>query len=49
MLIFGGYFKVRILVYPSSIWVITILNHIDTKAILPKYKDSCMVYRPKWY
>ena len=28
------------------IWVDTILNHIDTRMILPRYEDSCMVYRP---
>jgi hypothetical protein len=31
------------------IWVNTILNHIDIKAVLPRYEDSCMVYRPEWY
>jgi hypothetical protein len=25
----------------------TILNHINTKAILPKYDESCMVYTPE--
>ena len=28
------------------IWVNTILNHIDIKAVLPRYEDTCMVYRP---
>ena len=31
------------------IWVNTILNHIDTRVILPSYEGPCMVYRPKWY
>ena len=31
------------------IWVNTILIHIHTRAILPRYEGSCMVYRPKWY
>ena len=26
-----------------------ILNRIDTRANLPKYGGSCMVYRPEWY
>lgn len=29
-------------------WSNTILIHIDTKVILPKYEKSCMVYRCKW-
>ena len=29
-------------------WVNTILNHIDTRAILPRYEGSCLVFRPKW-
>ena len=24
------------------------LNHIDTRVILPRYEGSFMVYRPKW-
>ena len=28
------------------IWVNTILNHIDTRAILPRYEGSIMVYNP---
>ena len=36
-------------VYRVIIWVSTILNHIDTKVILPRYRDSCLVYRPKSY
>ena len=31
------------------IWLKTILNYIDTRGILPRYEDSCMVYRPEWY
>ena len=26
------------------IWVNTILNHIDTRTILPRHKSPCMVY-----
>jgi hypothetical protein len=29
------------------IWVNTILGHINTRTILPRYKGSCIVYRPK--
>ena len=32
-----------------NIWVNTILNRIDTRAILPKHEDSCMVYRLELY
>ena len=31
------------------IWVDTILNCIDTRAILPWYEGSCTVYTPEWY
>ena len=31
----------------AIIWVNTILNHIDTRAILPRNESFCMVYRPK--
>ena len=49
-LICGGYVKVRESVYIQiTIWVRTILNHIEISAILPKYEGSCMVYRPEWY
>ena len=30
-------------------WVNTILNHIDTRPIFPRYESSCIVYRPEWY
>ena len=47
---FGGYVKVRESLYIRVIiWVNTILNHIDTRAISPRYEGSCIVYRPKWY
>ena len=26
-----------------------ILNHIDIRAILPSYDDSCREYKPEWY
>ena len=35
--------------YTIFIWVNTNLNHIDTRAIWPRYGSSCMVYRPKWH
>ena len=39
-LIFGGYFKERESLYTRVvIWVNTIIIHIDTRAILPKYTD----------
>ena len=31
------------------IWVNTLLKHIDTRMIIPRYESSCMVYRPKQY
>lgn len=31
------------------IWVDTTLYHIDTEAMLPRSKSSCMVYKPKQY
>ena len=47
ILIFGGYVKVRKYLYTEVIkWVNTILNLIDTRVILRKYEDTCMVYRP---
>ena len=44
--------KVKISLYTQvAIWVDTIpkKNHIDIKAILPRYGGSYMVYRPEWY
>ena len=50
ILIVGGHGKVRESLYSQVIiWVNTILNHIDIRAILPRYGSSCMVYRPEWY
>ena len=50
ILIFDGYLKVWQSLYTQVIiWVTTILNHINTRVILPRYEDSCMVYRPEWY
>lgn len=50
ILLFGGYFEVRESLYTHIIlWVHSILNHIDTRAILPRYEGSRMVYRLKWY
>ena len=38
ILIFGGYVKVRESLYTRGvIWVHTISNRIDTRAILPRY------------
>ena len=31
------------------IWVTAILEDIDTRAILPRYEDSCMVHTSKGY
>ena len=49
--LFDGYVKVsEALIFLGTIWVDTILNHVDTTAILPRtHKSSWMVYRPKWY
>ena len=50
ILIFGGYVKVGESLYILVvIWVNIILNHIDTRAILPRHKDFSMVSRLKWY
>ena len=38
-----------IFVYQVIIWVHTILNHIDTRAILLRYESSCIIFRPEWY
>ena len=31
------------------IWIDIILNHTNTRVILYKYEDSCMIYRPECY
>ena len=50
ILIFSRYVKVTESLYARVIiWVNTILTHIDTRMLLPKYEGSCMAYRPKWY
>ena len=50
ILVFGRYLKAREYLYAwVVIWVNTILDHIDTEAILLKYESSCIVYRPEWY
>ena len=50
ILIFGGYVKVREFLYTwIIIWVHTILKHIDTRVISPRYESYCMVYKPEWY
>jgi hypothetical protein len=50
VLIFGGSVKMReSLCTQVSVWVNTILNHIDTRKIFPWYEGSCTVYRPEWY
>ena len=44
--IFGRYIKVRESLYTTNlciIWVNIILNHIDIRAILPRYQGYCMV------
>ena len=49
ILIFGGCFKMR-----ESLDTCYYLgqyhsNHIDTRAILPRYEGSCMIIRAEWY
>ena len=45
ILIFSGCLKVRESLYTEVIiWVNTILNHIDTMVILPRYDNSCSMY-----
>lgn len=49
-LIFGGHVKLRkSFCTRVNIWVSTILNHINTGMVLPRYEGSCMVYRPECY
>lgn len=31
-----------------NVWVINILNHTNTRIILPRYEGSYMVYKLKW-
>ena len=50
ILIYGGYVKRRASLFIQVIiWVNFILNHIDSRMIIPRYESSCMVYRPEWY
>lgn len=45
-----GMSKVRESLFTQVIILVnTILNHIDTKAILPTYEGSCMICTPKCY
>ena len=45
ILIFGGYVKVNgSLCTQVILWVNSILNHFDTKAMLPRYEGPSMVY-----
>ena len=45
-----GYVKVREYFYTwNNIWVTAILDHIDTRVVLPRYEGFCMVYKPDWY
>ena len=30
-----------------NVWVRLILNHVDTRAILPRCEGSCMIHRSK--
>ena len=34
---------------PDLLFRSILLNHVHTRMISPRYKGSCMVYRPKWY
>ena len=50
ILIFGEYVEVRESLYIQVvIWFNTILNHIVTRAVVPRYQGFCMVYVPAWY
>jgi len=50
IMLFGGYVKVRDRLFFQVIKCInTILNHINTKQLLPRYEGSCVVFTPKWY
>ena len=50
ILVCDGNVKVRDIVCTwVDIWVNLILNHIDTRTILSKYKGSCMTYKPEWF
>ena len=49
-MLFGGHVKVNPFLYTQLIiWIDTILNHIDTKTIFPKYESYFFVYIPEWY
>jgi len=49
-LIFGGYAEVsESFCIQIIIWVYTIVNHTNTRMILPMCEGSCMGYTPKWY
>ena len=49
IVIFGGNVKVRESLYTQVLtWVNTILKHIETRAIIPRYEGSYMVYRHEW-
>ena len=48
-MIFDGYIKIRESLYTWVIfWINIILEHVETRVIIPRFEDSCMVYRPKW-
>lgn len=51
IVIFGGaYLKMREYLYPRFIIEVnTVLNLIDTKAILPRDEGFCMVCRLEWH
>ena len=55
-----NYHTIQILIYDrhverkslyawGNIRVNTILNHIDTRMIMPRYEGLFMVYKPEWY
>lgn len=48
VLIFGWHQKVRQSLC-TIMWAKSILNHIDTRASLPRNKGSYIVFRHKWY
>lgn len=34
---------------PRIIWIKRNLNHIDTRALLPRYQDPCIGQSPEWF
>ena len=50
MLMFGGFVKARESLYTRvTVWVSTILYHVDNSAMSPKCPGSCMLFISYWF